>query len=61
MCSVSNGGSGKYGTVRVLSVGSSFLLTACGGLVSFGVLPIEAFECLSQVNPGYFKGVPLSD
>ena len=40
---------------------SSFLLAACGSLVRFSILPIEAFECSSQVDPSYFEGVPLSD
>jgi hypothetical protein len=30
-------------------------------LTWFGVLSVETFECLSQVNPSYFEGVPLSD
>ena len=30
-------------------------------MVWFGVFSVEAFECLSQTNPSYFKGVPLSD
>ena len=32
-----------------------------GSLVWFGIFSVEAFECLSQTNPSYFKGVPLSD
>ena len=36
-------------------------LLACGGLVGFGILSIEAFDCSSQVNPSYLEGVPLSD
>ena len=38
-----------------------FLLAACGSLVGFGILSVEAFECSSQVNPSYFEGVPLSN
>ena len=33
----------------------------CGSLVRFGAFSVEAFKRLSQVNPGYFEGVPLSD
>ena len=30
-------------------------------MVGFGVLPIKVFEGLSQTDPSYFEGVPLSD
>ena len=39
----------------------AFLLVTCGGLIQFGTFPVKAFECFSQVNPSYFKGVPLSN
>ena len=38
-----------------------FLLTTSGGLAWFGVLSIEAFECFSQIDPGYLEGIPLGD
>ena len=44
-----------------MSEDSSVLLTTRGSLARFGIFSIEMFECLSQVNPSGFEGVPLSD
>ena len=56
MCSVSNGGWGKWGVVCVVSFDSSFLL-ACGGLSN--LFSAKALASFFQKYPRYFEGVPL--
>ena len=60
LSSTSNGGCGKCGVV-VVAGDSSFLLMTSGSLVRFSVFSVETFEGYSQINPSYFKGVPLGD
>ena len=39
----------------------AFLLMTGGSLIWLGAFSVEAFECSFQVDPSYFKGIPLSD